>query len=157
MGDNDFVSEIKKAAALAQKSGRGLLVVGPASSGKAAALRAVITYRYIIEGFWTLDKTDVVGRVQIGPFGSKFWAEGPLTSAMRNGERLLVIEFDLLHPALRRLMLEAMKTGQLKTPDGPILAVAGFTIDATVMKATPTMRRAFAMVVGLTHVVWKTP
>jgi len=149
MGNNDFVSEIKKAATSAKKSGRGLLVVGPANSGKETALRAVITYRYAIDGFWTLSKTDVVGSWQIGPFGSKFWAEGPLTSAMRNGERLLVTDFDMLYPALRRLMLEAMKTGQLKTPDGPILAVVGFTIDATVTKATPPMRRAFAVVVEL--------
>lgn len=96
-----------------------IALVGPAGNGKTSAAEAACQARgydfIVIDATEYLEPADLVGAMTYDPGQGEIWRDGPVTAALRQGQAILINEFDALNPraalCLQSLAQDAGPTG----------------------------------------------
>ncbi|WGS88607.1 AAA family ATPase [Methylomonas sp. UP202] len=84
-------------------NGDGLYITGPTGSGKTSLIEQVAARLHwgvqAVAGHGRLEFNDLLGQFILTGNGTMKWIDGPLTSAVRHGQVLLINEIDATDPA----------------------------------------------------------
>lgn len=98
-----------------------ILLVGPPATGKSTTAMKVSGARFRVTMTETTSREELIGMFQLID-GETKWVDGPITSAMRNGECVLVDEIDRYSPEAASLLYALIDDKpHLSLPNGEML------------------------------------
>ena len=98
-----------------------VLLVGPPATGKSTTAMKVSGAKYRVTMTETTSREDLIGMFHLID-GETKWIDGPVTSAMRNGEPILVDEIDRYSPEAASLLYALIDDKpHLSLPNGDML------------------------------------
>lgn len=120
-----------------------LLLIGPPSSGKSTTSMLVAGIKHRITMTETTSKEELLGQFHLIE-GSTKWIDGPVTTAMRNGEPVLIDEIDRYSPECASLCYAIIDDKPHATlPNGEtIVAKDGFKVLMTSNESLETLPAA---------------